>query len=139
MITKDNDIIVIDPGHKYQITSLDVKEGVDTNLYDNIVTFVKRTGPKYPGNVNTQHPNPYPGITMQKLTRMLLDRLEYVDKQKPCIENKLAHLCYKLANWLLEYRAAKHNKIFYFKSLNFAYTQPMCKLCGHTVCNHKKG
>ncbi len=134
----NEDMIILDPGHKYQLTSLDVKDYQDSSKYDVIVTYVKRTGPKYPGNINRNYPKPYPGVTMQKIQRMQLDRIEYVDKQGSCIENKIVHFLWKVCNWLLEFRAARHNKILYLKSLDFAYKAKMCSICGHTVCNHHK-
>lgn len=139
MIEQDEDIITVDPGHMYLLSALDVPEGEDPNIHDVLIRYVKRVGRKYPGNVNKAFPKAYPGITVQKNLRAILYRIEYVDKQKPCIENKLFHFFVRVGLWLLEFRAARHNKIFYFKSLNYAYKSKMCKICGHTVCRHTKG
>ena len=134
----DKDMVILDPGHKYQLISLDVKDHQDSSKYDNIITHVRRTGFKYPGNVNKMYPKTYPGVTMQKIQRIQLNRLEYVDKQGSCIENKIIHFLWKLSNWLLEFRAARHNKILYLRILDFAYKAKMCGICSHTVCNHQK-
>lgn len=72
---------VLDQGHKYQLDTLDGKE-------PEILTFVKREGDKYPGNVGS-----YSGTTTQEVLRVLIDRTKYVDKQIPARENGLIIVC----------------------------------------------
>ena len=69
---------VIDPGHVYDLRRLD-GPGVER------LTFVKREGPRYPGNVGK-----HPGTTMQEVIRALIDRAEYVNAQIPNAETEAA-------------------------------------------------
>lgn len=63
---------VIDPGHKYELSTLD---GDDSPV---VLTFVKRVGANYPGNESA-----YAGTTLQETLRACLDRLAYLDRQLP--------------------------------------------------------
>jgi len=65
-------MIVIHPGHKYQ---LDILDGIG---YEEI-TFLKRNDPpeKYPGNDNA-----YPGTNLQEVCRALINRVQYLESQK---------------------------------------------------------
>lgn len=123
---KEEGFEIIEAGHKYRTSLLD--SGIETTE----LIFVKRVGDKFPGNEG----EPYPGLTLQKVMRILIDRIYYLDNQKPCLENKIINFLQKVCVWLLEFRAAKHNNIFYFKSLDFSVKSKLCKICGHTVCNH---
>jgi hypothetical protein len=59
---------VLEAGHKYELLSLDGGE-------PQILTFVKREGEGYPGNVGH-----HPGTTLQEVLRAEIDRGMYVGK-----------------------------------------------------------
>ena len=96
---------ILDAGHDYELTNLDSSQEDDQVQR---LTFVKREGVNYPGNIGH-----YAGTQTQEVLRALIDRMKYVQNQIPCDVNlrvidKLRHC---LA--LLEIRAAeRHGKNF---------------------------
>ena len=122
-------ITIIDPGHKYRLLSL------DGDKYQEL-TFVKRCDlenpNRFPGNYTS-----YPGTTLQSVIRCLLDRMIYLQGQIYSIENVIIIYCLKMSLWLLEFRAARRHKKWYWHGLNFAATKSMCFTCGHTICEHQ--
>jgi hypothetical protein len=62
---------ILDAGHRYQLDHLDG---------DNVteLTFVKRSGAMYPFNIGE-----YEGTNVQEVLRALIDRTEYLNRQKP--------------------------------------------------------
>ena len=60
---------VIDPGHKYELAHL------DGNGHE-VLTFVKREGDGYPGNIDH-----HAGTNLQEVFRAALDRVKYLDNQ----------------------------------------------------------
>lgn len=124
---------VIDPGHIYELDWLDVEPGLSSEAVEgigcNILTFVKREGPKYPGNVGH-----YPGTQMQEVLRALIDRVKYVNKQIPTQENDFVLQNLRNAMWWLERRAAwRHNRPFIVPLTDIEW-QPTCSKCGHIGC-----
>jgi hypothetical protein len=115
---------VLDPGHDYVLQSLDGEA-------PQRLTFVKREGPGFPGNVGS-----HPGTTTQEVLRALIDRGEYVNRQVPCAETEAASALMKSALLLLETRAARrHDRVFAdFPTLDEATTAPGCAKCGHVGC-----
>lgn len=112
---------VIDPGHKYLLDSLD-------GPCEQTLTFVKREGPKYPGNVGS-----YPGTTIQEVLRVLINRLEYVNNQLPCFETQVARESLIMAIGWLERRAARiHGRKD--PSVHDAVYGEKCPKCGHVGC-----
>lgn len=120
---------ILDGGHDYGVESFDGE-------HIQAIRFMKRHDledpGKYPGNTNS-----YPGTTLQVVLRILIDRVEYLQDQKPCVENKLIRLCLMLAIWLLEFRAANRHGKWYLHGLRYASYMPICTKCGHTICDHK--
>ncbi len=114
---------VIDPGHMYKLLTLD--GGREQNL-----VFVKRKGPGFPGNKNK-----YPGTTCQSVLRALVDRVQYLDNQIPCRENKAILNNLKESIWLFEKRAADRHGLIFNSSMEETCQKPMCPTCGHTKCN----
>jgi len=117
---------VLDPGHQYALTHL------DGNL-EELLTFVKRKGEGYPGNVGS-----HPGTNIQEVLRALIDRMKYLDGQIPHWRNKfiLDHLRTSLEN--LEYRAAeRHRRILFLTPGKAIEDHPVCGLCGHIGCNRE--
>ncbi len=115
---------VIDPGHVYELESLDGE-------FPQTLTFVKREGPKFPGNVGH-----HPGTTLQDVLRALLDRMHYLQNQIPCEENHQVITDLEDAIYVLEARAAARHG----RSLEgIAYTDVVngnakCPVCGHIGC-----
>lgn len=115
---------VKDPGHLYQLLCLDGNE-------PELLRFVKREGPSYPGNVGS-----YPGANLQSVLRACIDRANYLQGQHWCVENMLLIAALRLAIWLLEFRAARRHGRWYPHGLRFASEAKMCGMCGHTECLH---
>lgn len=113
---------VIDAGHDYELNVLD---GPSTQS----LRFVKRVGPKFPGNTTA-----YSGTTMQEVLRAVIDRARYVNNQIPCAEtSKVIVLCTE-AVYQLELRAAvRHGRPTDF-SVTDAVNESFCSECGHIRC-----
>ena len=93
---------VLDPGHKY------IVENYDGDGYQGLY-FLKRIGEDYPFNEAPAHK----GTNCQEVIKVLIDRVEYLDKQIPCNENKLIIRNLQSTLWLFEKRAAeRHHKDF---------------------------
>lgn len=120
---------ILDPGHKYELSSLD-------GDLSQTIQFVKRHDPvnpnRFPGNTNS-----YPGVTVQMVLRVLLDRTQYLQNQIWCVENYFIMKFIRAILWLFEFRAARRHGKFYFHSLKFASESKMCVKCGHTLCEHE--
>lgn len=106
-------MIVLDPGHTYELYSLVGYHVVgDDRVYEQTLgpsvtlRFVKRVGPKFPGNT----PMAYSGTTLQEVLRALIHRTKYLHKQEPNWVNPVCIFLYRAALHLLEYRAAKRHK-----------------------------
>lgn len=120
-------MIVLDPGHRYELESLDGE-------LRQVLQFVKRCDPpeKYPGNTSA-----YPGATVQEVLRALLDRLVYVNQQRPCAETEACVHLLRTALMLLEVRASRHHGTV-FEAMGLREVEGMrpCPSCGHLRCAH---
>lgn len=113
---------VLDPGHKYELASLDGGEPI-------ILTHTKRIGEKYPGNEG----DPYPGTTLQETWRAQIERLRYLDHQEHNEANSACIANLKENLWLLEARAAKrHGR--QCPSMDQILNGPFCPKCLHAGC-----
>lgn len=93
---------VLEPGHKYLLDSYDGELEI-------ILPFMKRIGAKYPFN----EPPPHPGTNIQEVVRGLIDRLFYLQRQNPCVENQLSIEFLRDILYLMEKRAAiNHGRPF---------------------------
>lgn len=112
---------VIDPGHKYELITLDGSEPT-------ILTFVKRNNPpeKYPGNVDA-----YPGTTTQETIRAEIDRTKYVQGQQQYPQNEVVLWALRIALYELEARAAQTHGRFLTVKLDCIEDYPICPICGH--------
>lgn len=120
---------VLDPGHRYQLDTLDGDLDVQ-------IAFVKREGPNYPGNVGA-----HPGCTVQEVLRVLIDRVKHVDTQKPDFLNRAVLNNLRVALWYLEARAAARHglaPLLHKKAIGAAETIPVCPRCGHWTCPHEE-
>ena len=131
---------VIDPGHVYNLDWLDGdpqqrcdwKDGVgEGNVApENRLTFVKREGPGYPGNVGR-----HPGTNIQEVLRALIDRVKYLDAQVPHQSNVLVLNALRRAIFNLEVRAAeRHGRLDAFSVPAAIELEPTCAKCGHVGC-----
>jgi hypothetical protein len=113
---------VYDPGHIYFLTELDGGSW-------EVLRFVKREGPGYPGNKGS-----HPGTTIQEVCRALIDRLDYVNNQIPCEDNRNARRGLQDAIYWLEKRAAeRHGRVLQATSDGIEEA-PTCQKCGHIEC-----
>lgn len=102
--TKDDDssMNVTDKGHSYLVENFD-GEGTQE------IHFLKRVGEGYPFN----EPPAHKGTNCQEVIKVLIDRVQYLNKQIACPENELIIRNLKSALWLFEKRAAeRHHKDF---------------------------
>lgn len=115
---------ILDAGHGYLLDSLD--DGQRQELH-----FVKREGDNFPWNFGK-----YGGTNCQEVLRALIDRTEYLLKQKACTETEAALGCLKTALFLYEIRAARlHGRSLDLYSTDELRNTPTCKKCGHIGCN----
>lgn len=119
---------VLDPGHKYHLRSLDLPEGDDRGFQT--LTFVKREGPGYPGNIGH-----YSGTTTQEVLRALIDRAHYVDNQIPDLANRWVIYYLRAAIWQLEKRAATRHGREFVVPVDGIELLPTCEKCNHVGCD----
>lgn len=113
---------VLDLGHCYEVA------GYDGGCSQKI-TFMKREGEGYPFNIGS-----YGGTNCQELIRVLMDRVEYLDKQIPCAENRAILGCLRSALVLFEARAANRHGRDLVGPLDQIEQIPPCRECGHIQC-----
>ena len=111
----------LDKGHIYELNILDA----DAHFTPHTLQFVKRKGPKYPGNTDA-----YPGTNCQEVTRALIARAEYINQQTPCWQTRLSIYLLATVNWLYEHRAARRHgrRVPGFWQATYDST---CGYCGH--------
>jgi hypothetical protein len=102
---------VLDNGHKYRLDLLDSDDNNDTI----ILTFVKREGENYPGNIGS-----YSGTTCQEVIRALIDRMQYLQGQIPCWQNNVIIFCLKSSIYMFELRHVLRKKLpmVYWQDMN---------------------
>lgn len=125
---------ILDPGHRYWLDMLDI-EG-DRRQGAEMLTFVKRQGARYPGNLSH-----YPGTNCQEVIRALIDRVKHLDSQISDPHNQpiLEHL--RSALWLFESRAAKRygREFPALEEFDCIEDEPTCAGCAHIRCNGECG
>lgn len=121
---------VIDPGHFYSLKILDRDP---MSKKEQLLSFVKREGPGYPGN--TSH---HEGTTTQEVLRALIDRAQYVNNQIPHRANDHAIWHFRNVIYDLEKRAAeRHHRLEIFETMfdiDLIETYPTCDKCNHIGC-----
>lgn len=130
---------VIDPGHLYELYQLDQPD--DGHEDDpQILMFVKRVGPEYPGNEGPAHH----GVTTQEVLRALIDRMIYVENQKPYDLNEDVIRQLRACLYYLEWRAAelRGEEIPPWGPIGEPHwirydieNEPTCSTCGHIRCS----
>ncbi len=119
----------LDPGHKYELETYDGKVPI-------IVTFVKREGLGFPGNIGH-----HPGTNLQENMRAEIARLEYLQWQAvelgdnmSAAEDLLIILSIRENIYRLEQRAARrHGRHLAISEAEMSSieTMPTCTICGH--------
>jgi hypothetical protein len=121
---------ILDPGHIYMLDMLDIES--DARHSTEMLMFVKREGPRYPGN--RSH---FPGTNCQEVLRALIDRVKFLDGQVPDPRNQpiLRHL--REALWLFESRAAqRYGRAFPpLDDFDPIEEEPACSGCAHIRCS----
>lgn len=122
---------VLDPGHTFELASYSGSPPDDVAGFPNVLKFMKREGPGYPGNVGH-----YEGTNCQEVLRALISRVKYLDTQVACEHNQMVLLDLRHALWLFERRAAaRHGREVRFFHPNWAIEdEPTCRRCGHIEC-----
>ncbi len=125
---------ILDPGHMYWLDMLDIES--DQRHATEILQFVKRQGPRYPGN--RSH---YPGTNCQEVIRALIDRVKHLDSQVPDPHNQpiIRHL--REALWLFESRAAqRYGRVLPpLDDFECIEAEPTCSGCAHIRCSGECG
>jgi hypothetical protein len=125
---------ILDPGHIYALDVLDI--AADERQSTEMLVFVKREGPRYPGNLSH-----YPGTNCQEVIRALIDRVKYLDSQAPDPRNQpvIAHL--REALWLFESRAAQRygRQLPPIEEFTCIEDEPTCPGCAHIRCGGECG
>lgn len=117
---------VVDPGHEYELATLDGLPGDLERLY-----FVKRDDPpeKYPGNQGHNS-----GVIIQEVLRALIDRIQYLDDQIPDDLNMFAIAGLRSTFMSLEIRAHRRHDSVLPDLEEPIETYPACPTCGHIFC-----
>ncbi len=125
---------ILDPGHRYWLDMLDI-EG-DERQGSEMLTFVKRFGPRYPGNLSC-----YPGTNCQEVLRALIDRVKHLNSQVPDPHNEPILRNLRETLWLFESRAAKRygRELPPLDSFECIEDEPTCEECAHIRCNGECG
>lgn len=113
---------IIEPGHHYELANID-------GWVKNEIIYVKREGGGYPGNVGA-----HPGTNLQEGWRAEIDRLKYLNKQIPCLENITATMALRFAIMALESRAAERHNRPTPKFTDEVELMPVCPHCLHIGC-----
>jgi predicted Zn-ribbon and HTH transcriptional regulator len=121
------EVKILDPGHRYLIEALDGGE-------DQIIQFVKRVGPNYPGNQD-----PVGGPITQEFIRAILDRCKYVNNQEPCIETETIISSLRTILMMFEVRAARCRGTAIELSHDYQIDNAStCPKCGHIQCDPER-
>jgi len=86
----------IDPGHTYELTEL----GGGTQK----IQFIKRSGDA------VQYDHEHPGLQVQEVLRMLIDRTKYLNAILPCVETDEALQHLRMALFMYEVRAYRRKQ-----------------------------
>lgn len=109
------------------------------------IAFVKRVGRGYPFNRRPAHG----GIQIQENLRVLINRMQYLQKQAPHKNNKKIIQRLRECIFYLEERAAERHglDLEFFDEIGEIYDidarvsiedHEPCRECGHLVCRHVK-
>lgn len=124
----------IDPGHIYMLDVLDIE--ADHPQSTEMLIFVKRQGPLYPGNISH-----FPGTNCQEVLRALIDRVQFLDGQIPDSRNPLILRHLRETLWLFESRAAQRDGRSFplLEEFECIEKEPVCSGCAHIRCGGECG
>ena len=114
---------ILEAGHDYSLDSLDGGEPIR-------LTFVKRQGLNFPFNSGA-----HSGTNVQEVLRALIDRTNYLLRQKPCAETEAA--LHNLESAILHYEsraARRHGRHLDLYSVHQLVCGETCGTCGHVGC-----
>lgn len=123
---------ILDAGHLYELANLDEVDGFQH------LQFVKRDDPpkKYPGNKGH-----YPGVNIQEVLRVLIDRTKYLKDQAQQLGDINSEVeDQKIIRYLreciiiLEIRAHRKHGSVLPSLIPRMETYPACETCGHILC-----
>src|SRR6266576_2846782 len=115
---------VIDPGHEYLLEPIGGGEPQH-------ISFPKREGPNYPGNVGS-----HPGPLTQEFLRACLDRAIYMNNQASCAETDIIIASLRTAIFAFEVRAARcRGTSIVLDHLSSIDAHKTCPTCGHIQCD----
>lgn len=118
---------VIDPGHVYEILGID---GAPSQT----ISFVKREGENYPGNVGTLD-----GPITQNFLRAILHRCKYMNDQGSCAETDMIIAGLRMALMGFEVRAARcRGTAIELPNLSDIDDAETCPTCGHIQCDQRR-
>jgi hypothetical protein len=118
---------VIDPGHEYLLNAID-------GGHPQILSFVKREGTNYPGNIGT-----HAGLLTQEVLRVLIDRCKYMNNQGSCAETAVIISSLQTALLAFEVRAARcRGTSIELAGLDGIEQEPTCPKCGHIQCDFSR-
>lgn len=124
---------ILDPGHHFSLTVYDDFSG--SGLYQHLL-FMKRDNKSHPGGNYPENKGSHPGTNIQEVIRALISRIDYLQKQIPCEENKHIKIYLQECIYLLEKRAAeRHGQLLEIndETANVEHI-PTCITCGHIYC-----
>lgn len=115
---------ILDAGHRYEADGFD-------GGGPQYIQFFKRVGPKFPFNAGT----PLGGTNCQEILRILIDRVDYLQRQNPCAESEAISALLKTALMLFETRAARRrDQTLVLADLMACVRGATCSECGHINC-----
>ena len=115
----------LDPGHSYALATYDADQGIENG----ILVFMKREGEGYPFNVGH-----HPGTNCQEVIRALIDRVKYLNRQVPAVENAVIVAGLRSALAAFELRAARRHGRELPAFNTPIEDEPVCVRCGHIWC-----
>ena len=93
---------ITEPGHHYRMDILSHRGGCLSDAAE--VRFLKRSGKLI------KHEVEHPGVLVQEVLRVLIDRTKYLDEQIPCIESQDALYHMRMALFNFEVRAYRRKQ-----------------------------
>lgn len=114
---------VIEPGHIYALQNVD-GDG------EQIVRFVRRRDDEamlLPEQMRTQ------GVLFQEVVRVLIDRINYLNAEAPCVENVEIMESLRRVIQLGEIRAARRT----IEKAPMIERTDVCEICQHVLCHHR--
>lgn len=114
---------VVEAGHVYELQNVD-------GPHSQVVRFVRRRDDEAALLPEDQRSE---GVLFQEVTRMLLDRINYLNAEAPCAENVEITECLRRVIQLGEVRAARRT----IEKYPMVERVDVCEICQHVLCTHR--